>query len=231
MNPAKLIRSAIEAARTDGLAGAYAFLHERVAVRLIEHPKGISTEKHIPQTGIGHNDVGLGHVPVTYRNLHIALRMARLTGTDTVLDYGSGLGRVLIEAARLYPIRRAVGVENSPELAAKCRQNIVRARPMCPIDVIEADAAAFEIPPDVTVAFFVNPFHGDVLDAVLARVRPHMRLVALAPEQGGHELLTQFRNCWRIERIAKRKMIGNAGGWQCQVYWVKDKLHSGRFSA
>ena len=230
MNPARLIRSTIEAARTDGLGGAYAFVHERVAVHLIERPKGISTEGHIPQTGIGHNEVGLGHVPVTYRNLHIALRMARLTGTDTVLDYGSGLGRVLIEAARLYPIRRAIGVESSPELAAESRQNITRARPMCPIEIIEADAATFEIPGDVTVAFFVNPFHGPVLDAVLARVRPHMRLVAVAPEQGSRELLTQFRNCFRIERIARRKLIGNAGWWQCQVYTVKDKL-PGRFSA
>ena len=96
------------------------------------------------------------------------------------------MGRVLIEAARLFPLRRAIGIEFSSEIAAECRQNVMRAQPHlnCPIEIIQGDAATFEIPADVTVAFFVNPFHDHVLDAVFERIRKPLRLVALAPNRG-----------------------------------------------
>lgn len=231
VNPAKLLRSTLNAVRSEGLGAAYAFLHERAAVNWIERPLGISTEGHIPQAGIGRfNGVCLGHIPASYRNLHIALRMARLTEADTLLDYGSGLGRVLIEASRLYPLRRVIGIEYSPELVAECRQNVIGATPRlkCPVEIVEGDAGTLEIPADVTVAFFVNPFHGHVLDAVLEKVRESMRLVTLTPKQGGAELVRQFRDNPRIERIAKRCLIGNAGGWRCQVFTVKETPRPGR---
>jgi hypothetical protein len=62
----------------------------------------------------------------------------------------------------------------------------MRAEPhlKCPIEIIQVDAARLEIPADVTVAFFVNPFHGHVLDAVFERIRKPLRLVALAPNRG-----------------------------------------------
>jgi predicted RNA methylase len=41
----------------------------------------------------------------------------------TFVDLGSGKGRVLIVAA-MYPFKRIIGVEYSPDLATVCRRNL-----------------------------------------------------------------------------------------------------------
>lgn len=226
MNPINLARSVLRAARKEGLGAAYAFLHERAAVNWIERPLGISTESHIPAAGMGRfNGTCLGYVPATYRHLRIAFEMAELGPNDVLLDYGSGLGRVIIEAARLYPLRRAVGVEFSSDLVSESRRNIAIAQPCCPIEISQGDAATFAVPADVTVAFFANPFHGPVLDAVFKRLRtlPRLRLIALAPRQGGGPLIAQFHSCPWLKPIKSRHLIGNAGGWTCSVFTVAER--------
>ena len=45
-----------------------------------------------------------------------ALQMAGVSGTDVMLDLGSGDGRFCVAAAQLYGVQRAIGVEMEPEL-------------------------------------------------------------------------------------------------------------------
>jgi SAM-dependent methyltransferase len=113
----------------------------------------------------------LEYAPVAYR--HLLAMLPRLPAAGHVLlDYGCGMGRVLVTAARR-PYRAVLGVELVPQLAAAARENLRRARGLrCPdVRVIEADATSFSLPDEVTVLHFFNPFHGDVLDAVLRKVR------------------------------------------------------------
>jgi SAM-dependent methyltransferase len=110
--------------------------------------------------------------PIAYRHLLPILARLPAGEEDVFLDYGCGLGRVLVAAARRN-YRSVIGVELVPEFADAARENVRRARGLqCrDVRVIEADATTFALPDCVTVLHFYNPFRGPVLDAVLRKVR------------------------------------------------------------
>jgi len=92
---------------------------------------------------------------------------------DVFVDFGSGLGRVVFQAARRYPLKRVVGVELSEQLSAVARENIERARRhlRCQdVELVTSDALSFSIPEDTTIAFFANPFQGATFAAVVDRL-------------------------------------------------------------
>ena len=88
------------------------------------------------------------------------------------VDFGSGKGRVVYAAAR-HPVKRVVGVEIAPGLTAIAQRNIERNRRRLrcqDIDLVTADAAEWEVPDDMTVAYFFSPFVGSVFSAVLRNI-------------------------------------------------------------
>jgi SAM-dependent methyltransferase len=92
--------------------------------------------------------------------------------TSTFLDVGAGKGRALLLAAR-HGFSKVIGVELSPDLCAVAERNItkyLRRHPGSRIEVHCADAAGFDIPIEVNVAFFFNPFGRDVMRSVLDHI-------------------------------------------------------------
>lgn len=85
------------------------------------------------------------------------------------LDFGAGKGRVLLLAAE-HGFSRVIGVEHSRELCAVAKANVLALDHPGEIEVHCADCADFEIPDDVSVGFFFNPFGPDVMAAALDRV-------------------------------------------------------------
>ncbi len=110
----------------------------------------------------------------------MALSFNRLLDTvplppDSVLvDFGCGKGRVLLLAV-LRGIRKAVGIEFSPELCEIARNNIkiVEQATGSPLNiaVIEGDVTQYEIEEDQNVFFFFNPFDDVVLEAVVKNMK------------------------------------------------------------
>jgi SAM-dependent methyltransferase len=101
-----------------------------------------------------------------------ALRRLEITEDDVFLDIGSGKGRVVWQAAQ-HPFARVIGVELSRELNAVARQNIERngRRLVCrEVQLVTADASAYEIPDDVTVIYMFAPFRGRIFRAVTANI-------------------------------------------------------------
>ncbi|MEK6252814.1 MAG: class I SAM-dependent methyltransferase [Actinomycetota bacterium] len=101
-----------------------------------------------------------------------ALRRCEVRPTDVFVDFGSGKGRVVWQAAQ-YPFARVVGVEISPQLNAVARRNIEvnLDRLICHnVELITADAADFEVPDDMTFAYFYSPFEGKVFQGVIRRI-------------------------------------------------------------
>jgi SAM-dependent methyltransferase len=91
----------------------------------------------------------------------------------TFVDYGCGKGRVLMLAAET-GFTRLLGVEFAPELAAVCEVNLRRRQgsvAQTDVKVRVQDAAEFEPPPGPLVVFLYNPFHGETLRRVVARLR------------------------------------------------------------
>ncbi len=94
----------------------------------------------------------------------------------TFVDLGSGLGRVVLFAARL-PFRQVVGVEFSPALCAVARENLRRFDPVrrrCrDVRIVCADAKDYRLPRGAAIVYLFNPFVGPVFAAVLERLAVH----------------------------------------------------------
>jgi hypothetical protein len=91
----------------------------------------------------------------------------------TFIDYGAGKGRVLLIAAG-YPFDRVVGIELSEPLIRVADANVAayaRNRPgLAPINLVHADALAYELPPGPCVLFFYDPFEAGLMKQIGQRV-------------------------------------------------------------
>jgi SAM-dependent methyltransferase len=161
---------------------------------------GISTAggRRLEDVGIG-NPYSIPYYPSDYRSLYKIFRRLRLRPhDDSFLDYGCGLGRVLVVAGT-FRFRRVIGVELVPEWATIAEENLRRARGKlrCPeVQVVRADAAAYAVPADVTLVFFYNPFHGPVLASALASIRRSL-------DDSPRHLRLVFKNTIHLERALK----------------------------
>jgi SAM-dependent methyltransferase len=112
--------------------------------------------------------------PLPYASIRIILRAANLHEPGHgVLDYGCGLGRILIEAGR-YPCSCVIGVEYDRELSQRAEANIELKRRSLRCQraaVICMDAANYEVPADIDVIIMNNPFRGQLLRTVASRIR------------------------------------------------------------
>ncbi len=126
-------------------------------------------------------------MPTAWHVLPRVLRYIGVSESDTFIDFGCGKGRVVHQAAR-YPFRRVIGIEVVPELAEIAREAIAtgKHRYKCQdVQIVVADATEYEIPDDLTVAYFFRPFrrralvHRPASDSRVDRSQPSTRLAGL----------------------------------------------------
>jgi predicted RNA methylase len=117
------------------------------------------------------------------RPLARLLRLLDLPTGGRFVDVGCGKGRVLMVAAR-HGFTRITGVEYAPELCEVARRNLSLFRRKTGLqfeaEVVEADAADYDIPSDANVFFMFNPFYGEILDVVARKIA---RSVAEVPRR------------------------------------------------
>ncbi len=117
------------------------------------------------------------YFPSSIRAFNHVLRALRVREDDVFVDYGCGMGRALVLAARA-PFRALVGFDVSERLLAVAHDNLRRAVPADQrerIALLHCDARAFRLPDDATVLYFYNPFHGEILAAVFADIARSLR--------------------------------------------------------
>ena len=99
----------------------------------------------------------------------VAVDFARFT----FIDFGSGMGRVLLMASR-YGFKKIVGVEFSPDLHRIASNNVAvyesRLGRTTDMETVCEDATRYRIPPGPLVLFFHSPFIGRVMERVLANI-------------------------------------------------------------
>jgi precorrin-6Y C5,15-methyltransferase (decarboxylating) len=106
----------------------------------------------------------------------IALGKLDLPSHGVLWDVGAGSGSVAVECARLQPDLRVIAVERSPRDAERIRANASAHRAV--VEVVEGEAPlALAALPDPDRAF-VGGGGLEVLDATIARLRPHGTIVA-----------------------------------------------------
>lgn len=92
---------------------------------------------------------------------------------DVFVDFGSGMGRMVLMVARRWPFARVIGVELADALTVVARENLRRTnhRLRCQnVDLVTCDATRYRVPDDMTFAYLYNPFMGKVFDEVLANI-------------------------------------------------------------
>lgn len=141
--------------------------------RVIEWRYGISTSRNVELDALGLDPRHRrGHKPSEWTLLPRILPKRQVAAHDVFIDFGSGLGRVVFQAAR-YPFRRVIGIELSEELNDVARLNIDRNRHRLrckDVTLVVGDVLDYDIPDDVTVAFFANPFTGTIFATVIERL-------------------------------------------------------------
>jgi SAM-dependent methyltransferase len=107
-----------------------------------------------------------------FTTIHKALSLLPLDKTvSTLLDLGSGKGRVLMYAL-LYGYQNVIGVEYSKKLTAITNKNLLlfdKDRKYN-YEVINKDASEYMIDPNVDAVFMFNPFLGLILDLVVKNI-------------------------------------------------------------
>jgi SAM-dependent methyltransferase len=92
----------------------------------------------------------------------------------TFIDIGCGKGRALVVASERR-FARLLGIELVADLADAARRNAAviaaRHKERPPIEVVRADAATFEYPPQPLVIFLYQPFEMPVMRKVVAQLQ------------------------------------------------------------
>jgi len=175
--------------------------------RLADHldrRAGIDTAGTVDRSQLGYSPGGRGpYEPSRWLALPAVLPRRMVGSDDVLLDVGSGKGRIALQAARHYRLRRVIGIELSAELNAIARANLAssRRRLRCQdVQFLTRDAATMPVPDDVTIAYLYNPFRGSVFDSAVDR------LVELV-EDRGRGLRIVYVNPVEHDRLASRTGI------------------------
>jgi len=174
MNLSVILKNFTRQIEAEGSLRAMRWLVDRANTRFQEWRLGIRTEGMIELSELGiSNEECKYYSPTEYAGFSQIIHALDINVRDHVfLDFGAGLGRAMILAAS-YSFRRVVGVEISPELSAKAHENFTRCKRKlrCQnLELVTSDATLFQIPPDVSLVYFNNPFFGKILSSVLANL-------------------------------------------------------------
>jgi trans-aconitate methyltransferase len=169
----KLALNAWEFLTTHGFKETFVYARYWVSEKLHERHYGILTQKEVDMASLGYDSQYVPHDPSPYRALKTIFQALPFREGDVLIDYGSGAGRSSLVAARMYPFKRVIGVELLPSLVSLAERNLrqVRLELACKdVRFLQADAMAYTLPPDATIAFLFNPFTGEVLRQVLDNI-------------------------------------------------------------
>lgn len=193
-----LVKSLAKPIAELGLEPAHGVRGNRAYRRLVGRLQKLLFGRRVDTEGIGiepdhfHPD-RVTYGPSDWRMVRRVLRRLDITPEDVLVDFGSGKGRVVYEAAKL-PFKRVVGVEIVERLNRVAEENIERNRHRlaCPdVELVTEDATAFTVPDDMTVAYLYYPFVGETFRVVienivasLDRAPRRVRIVYACPKLG-----------------------------------------------
>ena len=173
--------------------------------RLIQERRfGIHSEAEVGLDQFGVTDKGCHHYNGTnyFRFWQLMRHVKVRKQKDVFLDFGSGMGRVVVLAAT-YPFRKVIGVELIEEFHSIAHENVRKAMPRLrcrDIELCNVDARSYRILPEVTVIYLWNSFGGEVLARVFSNIRESleespraMRILYTTPPDADQHYVTLNR--------------------------------------
>jgi SAM-dependent methyltransferase len=105
------------------------------------------------------------------------LRMAQTTSRDTVVDLGSGDGKIVIAAAQRFGAR-AIGVEFNPDMVALSRANLRKAGVADRVEVVQGDFFAVDFSRATVLTLYLLPDLNIKLRPKILSLAPGTRVVS-----------------------------------------------------
>ena len=152
--------------------------------------------------------------PVTLFNAALSQSLRIDWSLFEFVDYGSGMGKALLLAAR-FPFRRITGVEFSAELHEVAKANIAKWRlpdQRCrKVRSVLADASTWPLPQGHCLLYFFNPFRESLLRAVLRGIvraaRPGREIVIVYIHPSFPEVFAEFPELKEVVQVAFRHSL------------------------
>lgn len=157
--------------------GGIARVKRLLAGLAFERRWGIDTTGRLEPAELGVEVSGAyRYEPSGWLALPTALPRREVGPDDVLVDLGCGKGRVVVQAARRYRLKRIVGVELSDRLLEVARRNLAAQRRLAcdRVELVAADAATWSLPHDATIVYMHNPFTGELFGQVLERLLDHV---------------------------------------------------------
>lgn len=158
--------------RTALLVPAKAGAHlSKVRDRSFDLRRGINTRGVIELADLdvigGNKERGIRYEPTRARPFEALLARVRPPRHGTFVDFGSGMGRVLLMAFD-YGFAKVVGVEFSARLCRIAGENVNRyaGRDGEHVVIVHGDATEYVVRSDERVFYFFNPFDAGLLQIV-----------------------------------------------------------------
>jgi SAM-dependent methyltransferase len=152
------------------------------------------------------------------------LSMAGLRADDTLIDLGSGDGRIVIQAAKRFGAR-GLGIEMDAGLVAASRAAALREGVAERARFERGDALATDIAPATVLTLYLSPeFNERLLPRILASMRPGSRVVS-------HDFALGNWAPDRVERLTVPEKNNGRGGESSVMLWVVPADAAGRWRA
>jgi 16S rRNA G966 N2-methylase RsmD len=196
----------------------YVPLRERVGRAIFASGADLRTEGVIPleELNLASPD-RVGYKPAELSILPRILSARHVSSDDVFIDCGSGMGRIVYEAAARYRFEQVIGLEPSGELNEIARANLERNsfRLRCSnVEIVTGDALTYNPPTEVTVAWFSNPFTGTILETAVRKLlnaaSGRLRIIYFNPIE--HDLLMA------TGRLTMKKRLR---GWRPGKAWSR----------
>jgi len=158
-------------------------------------------------------DFSSPYVPTPHATVERMLALAGVTRDDTVIDLGSGDGRIVIAAAKRYGAR-AIGVEYDPKLVAASRRNAGAEGVAERVKFVEGDLFKVDLSPATVVTVYLLPdVNLKLRDKLLAELKPGARLVA-------HDFDMESWRPDRVESFYAPEKNDGRGGESRVMLWI-----------
>jgi SAM-dependent methyltransferase len=131
-----------------------------------------------PSAGRPRRQPDVHFLPTPHVVVDAMLQLARIGPNDVIYDLGSGDGRIVIAAARIYGAR-GVGIELDPRLVELSRQVARDGEVVDRVEFIEGDLFTADISGATIVTLYLSPGVNRRLEPKLRReLRPGTRVVS-----------------------------------------------------
>ncbi|MFP2907678.1 SAM-dependent methyltransferase [Pyxidicoccus sp. 3LFB2] len=137
-------------------------------------------------------------VPTPEEAVTAMLKLAEVKPGDTVIDLGSGDGRIVISAVRDHGAARAVGVDINPERITEANENARRAGVQDKVEFRQGDLFDADIGDATVVTLYLLPSVNERLKPkLLAELKPGTRIVSHAFDMGDWKPVKEVEDAGR----------------------------------